>query len=250
MILLASPLVLAKTYRATTEALGRRNRVFAVELPGSGRADRLGKPWELSDYAAWTAGFIEALDLEDATLIGHSHSGGIALMLPVLHPGRVARLVIAGGIGAGDPPTWTQAIFGRLLDISRGEARLAAHAWHHVVFNSLAHTRNFFHQSRVSVGCNLLLYADRVDVPVLLAWGRRDHTIPPSAAKRLARHLPDAKTYECQTGTHAWPITHADEFAQVVTAWREELRAPRLRTADTAITQQASDFALVAGQGH
>ena len=100
-VLLASGLVRAEVYRATVEELACHYRVYLVELPGSGRAARLAKPWSLADYAKWVAAFIDNFGLREATVIGHSHSGNAALLVPALYTGCAGRVVIVSGCGSG-----------------------------------------------------------------------------------------------------------------------------------------------------
>ena len=51
--------------------------------------------------------------------------------------------------------------------------------------------------------------------PTLIAWGRRDHTLPLSEANEYARVLQRAKTY-VSSGSHDWLITQPEEFFGVL----------------------------------
>src|SRR4051812_14953322 len=54
IVLLASQLVLAKSYRPTIDALLKRHlRVRVVEMPGCGGGSRLREPWTTREYARW-----------------------------------------------------------------------------------------------------------------------------------------------------------------------------------------------------
>ncbi|MFY0526083.1 alpha/beta fold hydrolase [Archangium gephyra] len=64
----------------------------------------------------------------------------------------------------------------------------------------------------------LLRWAPRVRMPVLLAWGRRDHTMPLSCAERLRERLPHARVY-VGAGSHDWLITDSREFTRAVLAF-------------------------------
>jgi pimeloyl-ACP methyl ester carboxylesterase len=214
VVLLASPLARAKTYRPTVGRLAAAHRVFAVEMPGSGRADRLPRPWSLAGYAAWAAGFLTALDLSDATVIGHSHSGAVTVVLAAEHPGRVGRIVVCDSIGAGGPHPLLRAVAAGVIDVML-EFPLVVRAWHHVAGNAVRHPWNFAHQVWASFTEDVTALASRVKVPALVAWGRRDHTLPPRCAAAYARSLPDAAVY-LSGGSHDWIISRADEFAGVV----------------------------------
>lgn len=217
-VLIGSALARAEVYRPTVEQLARRHRAHLVQLPGSGRAQPLPEPWELTDYARWVAAALGALDVRGATLIGHSHGAAVALLVAARHPERVGRLVIADGVGGSPAPLW-RVFLGAARDCATVEFPLAAREWHRVAFCAGAHPRNFARQVRLSLDADLAADATRVRVPALLAWGARDHTTPPAGARALARHLPDPTVYFAPRGGHSWLITHAREFADAVAGW-------------------------------
>jgi pimeloyl-ACP methyl ester carboxylesterase len=215
-VLLASPLVTARPYRPTALALAAHGfRVFTVELPGSGTADRLSSPWGVEEYAGWAAAALAALRVDDATVIGHSHAGGLAVALAALHPDRVGRVVLVGATGSCRQ-TLGRAVRGRAADTLAVEGRLVAREWAALAATAARHPRNFVRQVAVSLAADLTGYAATVKVPVLLAWGVRDHTVPVRCAEGYARHLPRAETYVSSAGSHAWLITHPAEFAAAV----------------------------------
>jgi pimeloyl-ACP methyl ester carboxylesterase len=219
LVLLATTLVRARPYAPVIRRLASRFRVTAIDLPGCGGADRLPRTWTFEEYARWTGGALEVLGIERATLVGHSNSAGIALVAAAaaLSPERVRRLVLADAVGAESPSYW-QVILGRVLD-GILEPRLSFTGWHHLAFNAIAHTRNFFGQIKASIERDLRAYAPQVTVPTLVAWGARDHTMPPHCADALRRLLPRPYEYVSPTGSHDWIITNAAEFADAVGAF-------------------------------
>ena len=81
------------------------HRVLAPDLVGFGRSD---KPARQRDYTyerhvAWMAGWMEAVELQDATLVCQDWGSLIGLRLDAEHPDRFARIVLAnGGLPTGD----------------------------------------------------------------------------------------------------------------------------------------------------
>jgi pimeloyl-ACP methyl ester carboxylesterase len=150
------------------------------------------------------------------TLVGHSNSAGIALVAGATLPaGRLRRLVLADAVGAVESPSYFRVLVGRAVD-GLLEPGLSLTGWHHLVYNAIRHRRNFFGQIKASVEQDLRAYAPRVGVPTLVAWGARDHTMPPRCADVLANLLPRPYRYLCRTGSHDWIITHPVEFAGAV----------------------------------
>jgi haloalkane dehalogenase len=82
-------------------------RAIAPDLPGFGRSD---KPSKRSDYTYqrhvdWMTAFIEAIDLQNATLVGQDWGGLIGLRLVAENPDRFARVVAANTfLPTGDMP--------------------------------------------------------------------------------------------------------------------------------------------------
>lgn len=217
LVLLASPVARAETYRATAECLARSFRVHTVELPGSGQAECLPEGWSIEQYAGWVAELLRTLALDRPVVIGHSHSAAIGVVLAARFPERLGRLVVVDGTGTGPHPS-LRVFLGGLFDLAL-DITLVLRAWHHVVGNLLVHTANFWRQIRDGLKGDVRADAARVSVPVLVAWGRRDHTFPPRCAREYARCLPDAQVYLSPSGSHDWLISQADEFADVVTAF-------------------------------
>ena len=213
LVLLASPLARAKSYRPTAAALARTFRVLTVELPGSGRA-AAGSGWSVEGYAGWVAGFVRALGLSRPVVVGHSHGGAVAVVLAARHPEAVGRLVVADATGTG-PHSALRVFASASLDVVL-ELDVVLSRWHHVVGNVFLHPRNFARQVRDALTADVRADAARVGVPTLVAWGSRDHTLPPRHAAEYARTLPGARVYLSARGSHNWLIQRPDEFVAVV----------------------------------
>jgi pimeloyl-ACP methyl ester carboxylesterase len=215
VVILASSLVLARSYEWLIDCLAPHFRVVTVEMPGSGRASRPPRRWGFDDYAGWVTGLIDALSLDRPTLIGHSNSGGTALVAAARHPEKISRLVLVDSVGGDVSPSLPRVIAGRVIDAAL-EPRLTLFGWHHVVGNSIVHFRDFYGQVWKSVYENLLPRARDVRVPTLIAWGAHDHTIPLRCGAALRQAVPNASMYISQEGSHDWLIVHAPEFAAMV----------------------------------
>jgi pimeloyl-ACP methyl ester carboxylesterase len=70
-------------------------RVFALDLPGHGKSGGLGRQ-SVADYARCVVDFLDALQFNQAVVVGHSMGGAIALTLALDHPRRVAGLGLVG----------------------------------------------------------------------------------------------------------------------------------------------------------
>jgi len=69
--------------------------VYAVDLPGHGRSEGTGRR-SIADYASFVLQFMNALEIAQAVLVGHSMGSATALTLTLREPQRVAGLVLVG----------------------------------------------------------------------------------------------------------------------------------------------------------
>jgi pyruvate dehydrogenase E2 component (dihydrolipoamide acetyltransferase) len=82
------------------ELAGQR-RVYAIDLPGHGESTKDVGVGTLDDLASAVVGFMDAVGLDSAHLVGHSLGGAVALKLAVLQPRRVRSLALLASAGLG-----------------------------------------------------------------------------------------------------------------------------------------------------
>lgn len=87
-----------------------RAPVFAIDLPGHGRTEAPGRA-SIQSYACWLISFLDALELKEVVLVGHSMGGGIALSASMDYPDRVAALgLVATGARLRVAPPLLEAL--------------------------------------------------------------------------------------------------------------------------------------------
>jgi pimeloyl-ACP methyl ester carboxylesterase len=86
--------------------LAQYHRVYAVDMVGSGKSDYPDGSYSLAYQAEFLHGFMTALKIDAATLIGNSMGGGIALEFTRLYPDRVEKLVLVDSMGFGREISW------------------------------------------------------------------------------------------------------------------------------------------------
>ncbi|UQA54669.1 alpha/beta fold hydrolase [Polyangium aurulentum] len=246
-VVLASPLVRARTYLPLLRQLARHFRVTVVELPGSGRASRVARPWTSSDYADWTAELLPALGVTRPWLMGHSDTGAAALLLGARHPERVSGLVLTGSVGGRLRRSVPRVVLGRILD-GLQEPLLSLRASWHLLFNVLVHPRNLLHRIWECCTIDLLDCAAQVPVPSLLAWGRRDCAMPVGCAFRFEARMPRARVH-IDPGAHDWPITRPAAFAKAALAFTAAEAQSRLPGAPPLQHTAMSDGGRAASGG-
>ncbi len=93
-------------WRGVVPELAQRFRVIAPDVLGFGRTlPGPGVAYRLDTWAAHLTGFLDALGVETASVVGNSFGGALALRLATAAPQRVDRLVLMGSVGVDFPIT-------------------------------------------------------------------------------------------------------------------------------------------------
>jgi pimeloyl-ACP methyl ester carboxylesterase len=82
-------------------ALAAFHRVYAFDMVGSGRSDYPDGSYSIAYQAEFLAGFMTALGINSATLIGNSMGGAVALKFTSIYPDRMDKLVLVDSMGLG-----------------------------------------------------------------------------------------------------------------------------------------------------
>ena len=223
-----------RTWRQVLGSLATGHTVIAPDLPGHGESAAAAGDYSLGAHAAVLRDLLIALGHSRATLVGHSLGGSIALQFAYQFPDRIDRLVLisSGGLGVevtallraatlpgagivvaglGQLP---EALTGGVLPVmsllpgvvARQDARPVA-----AVVRGLGAAgprRGFIRTTRavinwrgqtVNPARHLRLLPD---LPVLLAWGSKDTTIPARHHQDLARRLPHPHLVEIAGAGH------------------------------------------------
>lgn len=195
-------------------ALAEHFEVWAYDPPGHGYSrapmGAYTKLGELSDHlAAW----LEAAQLAEVVLFGHSQGAEIAVDLAARRPHLVSSLVLCAPTGIPEYPS----IAGQILNLARDALRepaslaplvLQSYLWAGTYRAWRLLCDQLHHQSVPNL--------HRIKAPVLLVTGSRDPIIRPRLAAVMAEMVPDSRWIEVQGGAHAVHYSHAARVAAVV----------------------------------
>ncbi|MEV5001516.1 alpha/beta fold hydrolase [Nocardioides sp. LML1-1-1.1] len=208
-----------------------RSTTFPVGEPGYG----------LRDLAADAVGLLDALGVDRAHVVGRSMSGGVALVLAVDHPGRVASLTLVstttGELPMGEPvfpdepdPADHAAVVEYVVAATRAYAGASPHFDEDAV-RALA-TADIARSSDIAAslvnhfaqdfsGPEHGGFAD-VRVPTLVVQGELDPAFPPAHGEALRDAIPGARLVVLPQSGHDVAPPVWDLFVGALT----ELSAP------------------------
>ncbi len=223
-------------WRLAMPHLAKQARVIAPDMVGFGYTDR--PPNQRYDMDAWVAqaiGVLDALDVEQADLVGNSFGGALALALTIRAPERVRRLVLMGSVGVPFPITpGLDAVWGyepslqrmrELLDIFAYDRELANDELAQLRYE--ASIRPGFQESFTAMfpaprqrWVDAMASAEtdirRIAHQTLIVHGREDRVIPLATSLTLASWIPRAQLHVFGQCGHWTQIEHAARFAQLV----------------------------------
>jgi pimeloyl-ACP methyl ester carboxylesterase len=228
------------------EPLGRRFTLFIPDLIGQGLSDKPRVAYTPAFYVEWLRGFLDAVGIGRATLVGHSMGGGLALGLSLADPDRVDRLVLISGFPQGllehlkssqlrrlhqfgsgwlfglgyrllGRRAFRQLIGGLVTDHSLATPAVVERAYRlrkehgraFPLWSSLQHVPDWEHAYAPRLGS--------VRCPVQIIWGRQDRFISPAAGEDLHRTIPGSRLAILPDAGHLPMWERPDEVNRLIT---------------------------------
>jgi pimeloyl-ACP methyl ester carboxylesterase len=245
-------LVDGRLWDGVVDRLSDRCRCIAPDWPIGAQQIAMKPDADLTPYgiAATIDNFLEALDLEDVTIVGNDSGGAMSQVLVTRHPQRIGRLVLTN---CDTHENFPPGIFKTMPPIAKlpgGMALLAAPfripalaraafkpftrgkipdelvaSWMRPGLNDPAVKHDV---KKVTVGMNkryTLEAAEKLksaDLPVLLTWAPGDKLFPISYAQRLASETPNARIVEIPDANTFVPLDQPQRLADEIATFVEE----------------------------
>ena len=216
-------------------SLAESHTVYALDLPGHGKTYKPSWNQPLIQGVQFFVDFMDALNISNASVVGNSLGGLLALATTIQHPNRIRRLILESSAGLGREIAWflrlmTLPVLGELLTVPN--RKLIRHFLRSIFYNHAFCTDPLIDelyrirrltgnkQSMLFIlrsGVSLLgvspdiLLTDRlnlIDNSVLLIWGQNDLIFPVAHAKQAVPIFPNARLEIFDNCGH-WPHVEA-----------------------------------------
>ena len=99
-------------------ALSQHFRVITLDLPGAGLSDKPDIEYRPDQMLAFFVGFMGAVKVPQATLVGNSMGAGLAIGMALTHPSHVSKLVLIDGLPSQVMEKLTSPSIRRALETS------------------------------------------------------------------------------------------------------------------------------------
>lgn len=201
----------ASVWKRSIDPLAAGHRVIALDLIGFGHSDKPLLSYQPQTFVDFLGGFLAALHIDRASLVGNSLGGQIAALYAIEHPGAVERIVLVDAGGFTLPPG---AISPRMKSAMRLSTRedyryFAQFTFYDKKFLPDDAFMDYAIGERVRRGDgytinqlieSLLRNDDALDgrlggisAPTLILWGRGDRLISRAVAERYAREIRNSR---------------------------------------------------------
>ncbi len=242
------------SWKRAFPALAGSYRVIAPDLPGYGESDPV--PRNVTPTTDFYVGVLDALleelNVVEATLVGISKGGAIALGYTLDYPNRVSQLVLVASYGLGDQlpggrraavmvkipkllelSWWAMKRSRKVTESSLENVVLAENIDEEFVDDIHREVRRpnsgdaYFRFARAEIHLSgpRTNYFDRIpDLPVetLFVHGKQDPLIPQELSKRAADEAPVADLFTLEQCGHWVPREHPEAFVSRLEAWLEK----------------------------
>jgi 2-hydroxy-6-oxonona-2,4-dienedioate hydrolase len=214
------------------------HHVYAFDLPGHGFASKsAGLDCSVPGYRQFLGGFLDAMKVDKAAIVGTSLGGHVVASYACEHPDRVRALVLSGSMGLVPlgPEARGRVEAGANNQSYEGvKGKLAR-----VIFDPTLVTQDFIDEEfkiNNSFGAKEAFatlgryIGQKLDDDVvgerlakltptlqtLLLWGAEDKTVPVAVGEAAVRLLPGSKLVVLQKAAHTSYCERADDFNRVV----------------------------------
>jgi pimeloyl-ACP methyl ester carboxylesterase len=110
-----------ENFSANYAAYSRHFHVIGLDMLGCGWTDKPDHDYQIKDYVEHVRGFMDAMGIAQACVVGVSLGGWVGAALALAHPARVARLVLVSPAGIITDPE-EEKRFGDAVRKSRSSA--------------------------------------------------------------------------------------------------------------------------------
>ena len=222
-------------WRLTIPALASHFRVVAPDIVGFGYTERRVDDYSLDAWTQHVLGVLDALEIDQAHVVGNSFGGSLALSLAIRHPDRVRRLGLMGAVGIDFPLTaGLDAVWGYepsveamsellriftatpatgLDDLARLRYEASIRPGVHEAYAAMFPPPR---QRWVTALSHDEALVSGITAPTLIFHGREDRVIPLATSLRLFELIPDAQLHVFGNCGHWTQIEHAEEFNRLL----------------------------------
>lgn len=189
------------TLASVRKLLEHKMHVYSLDLPGFGKTPEPSEVWGIERYTQFTEQALDALDIKNPIMLGHSFGGRISILLSSRNEVRKIILVDAAGVKPRHSLKWYFKVYSyklakRLYPLVMGKKKAQEHIEKARAKRGSSDYNNATPMMRAilskCVNEDLCHVMPVIKAPTLLIWGENDTATPLADAKKMERLIPDA----------------------------------------------------------
>ncbi len=200
-------------YLEFIEALARRGRVTALDLPGFGDAPTPEHALSIPQMAELVADFLTSRAEPPVVAIGHSMGTQVVAELAVQYPQLVSSLVLIGPTVNNRERTAPWQVLRMLQDLSGAQPKVVLRGLVLYAKTGLSWFVRTFHTMTQH---RLEDIAPRIAVPTLVMRGADDRVCPEPWVRAVTAAIPGARMQEVPGKSHETMISSAEPVAEII----------------------------------
>ena len=228
-------------WNKSIDVLAEKYKVYAIDLWGFGYSTRKPLDYGYPLYVQQLQKFMDALDIQRASMVGQSMGGGTIIKFAISNRPRVEKIVLVSAAGMPNKlpimgrisnlPKLGEFMYGMNSDFVR-KFTLGSTFFHNkeVITDEFYEQLTRFH--KIERSSEVMLYITRkqffytlteeintlgaMDIPILIVWGREEKSIRLSIGEELASILKGSQMAVLNQAGHCSNIDQFEQFNQLV----------------------------------
>jgi len=201
------------------EALSENYRTHAFDLWGYGDSDKQAGRHDLDSYMRLLETFMDQMGIQKAPLVAHSLGGILAVNFAAQHPDRVPRLALVS-TPLSDAGLNRGAVLGKS---TLGKFQQKRQVTHEVVIQDITRSSPAaVEESLESLkGFDIRPLMDRLQMPALVVYGRKDGLVDPGQVEGLSSSNPSIRGLVMPDSRHFPMLEETGHFNRLLTDFLE-----------------------------
>ena len=229
-------------WRLVIPELSKNARVLAPDMVGFGYTDRPDRiAFNMKTWVQQAVDFLDALEIEQADIVGNSFGGALAIAMCIEHPERIRKLVLMGAMGVNFEITpGLDSVWGYTPSVENMKTMLDLFVYDKsIATDDLAKMR---YEASIESGfqesfsamfplprqewVDFMAYSDeeiaKIKHHTLIIHGREDRVIPISNSYKLINLIDDAQLHVFGHCGHWTQIEQSKRFSILVASFLAE----------------------------
>jgi pimeloyl-ACP methyl ester carboxylesterase len=221
-----------KTMFPISKHLSKKYKVYSIDLPGFGKSSEPNSGYTVSDYAKIVLKFIEIMNLDNPTLIGHSFGGRVIIKMTGEFGYSPKNIILIDSAGIRPKRSINYYLKVYSFKATKGVMKLfySKEKYEKTVatlrlkagspdYKAASETMKQVFVNVVNE--DLKSYLPKITVPTLLIWGENDKDTPVKDAKIFDKLIPDSGLIVLKGAGHFSYLDKLDEFVVIVSKFME-----------------------------